>query len=54
VRANGLDGRPSGGLKEVARELKMSRGHVRDLLATGEKLLEEIARVLAQQSSKSP
>ena len=29
VRANGLDGRPPGGLKDIAREFKISQGHVR-------------------------
>jgi|GEM_PF-1498871 len=52
VRTNGLDGRPPGGLKEVAREHKMSQGHVRALLATGEKLLTEVVRLLSPQRER--
>jgi hypothetical protein len=47
MRSNGLDGRPPAGLRDVARELKMSQGHVRALLATGEELLSEVVRLLA-------
>lgn len=52
VRTNGLDGRPPGGLKEVAREHKMSQGHVRALLETGEKLLTEVVRLLSPQRER--
>jgi hypothetical protein len=48
VRANGLDGRPPAGLRDVAREFKMSQGHVRALLATGEEQLAEVVRLLAR------
>jgi hypothetical protein len=52
VRANGLDGRPPAGLKDVAREFKMSQGHVRALLASGEELLAEIVRLLTRDREK--
>jgi hypothetical protein len=46
VLTNGLEGHPRAGLKVVARELKMSQGHVRVLLATGEKILADVVRLL--------
>jgi hypothetical protein len=52
VRSNGLDGRPPAGLKDVAREFKMSQGHVRALLAAGDKLLAEVVRLLTLQREK--
>ena len=52
VRANGLDGRPPAGLRDVAREFKMSQGHVRALLTTGEGLLAEVVRLLARRREK--
>ena len=53
VRTNGLDGRPPAGLREVAREFKMSQGHVRALIATGESLLTEVVRLLTRQRERS-
>ena len=47
VRVNGLDGQPLGGLKEVAREFRMSREQVRVLVAAGEKRLAEVVGQLA-------
>jgi DNA-directed RNA polymerase specialized sigma24 family protein len=50
VRVNGLDGQPLAGLKDVAREFKMSQGQVRALVAAGEqRLAEAIERLAAQQ-----
>ncbi len=53
VRTNGLDGRPPAGLKDVARELKMSQGHVRALLATGEEMLAEVVRLLSRPRERA-
>jgi hypothetical protein len=53
VRTNGLDGRPPAGLRDVAREFKMSQGHVRALLATGEQLLAEVVRLLTRPREKA-
>jgi hypothetical protein len=47
VRVNGLDGQPLNGLKEVAREFRMSREQVRALVAAGEKRLAEVVGQLA-------
>ncbi len=52
VRTNGLDGRPPAGLKDVARECKMSQGHVRALIATGEELLTDVVRLLSRQRER--
>jgi hypothetical protein len=52
VRANGLDGQPLYGLKEVARQLKMSRENVRSLLAVGEKRLAEIVEYLMRRQGE--
>lgn len=49
VRVNGLDGQPLGGLKEVAREFRMSREQVRALVAAGEKRLAEVVSQLASR-----
>jgi hypothetical protein len=49
VRMNGLDGRPLSGLKDVAREFKISQGQTRALLAAGEERLTEAVRRLAVQ-----
>jgi hypothetical protein len=48
VRNNGLDGRPPAGLRDMAREFKMSHGHIRALLATGEAMLTEVVRLLSR------
>jgi hypothetical protein len=42
VRVNGLDGQPLSGLKDVAREFRMSRDQLRTLIAAGEKRLAEV------------
>jgi hypothetical protein len=47
VRMNGLDGQPLLGLKEVARELRMSREQLRGLIVSGEKRLAEVVGQLA-------
>jgi hypothetical protein len=47
VRMNGLDGQPLIGLKEVARELRMSREQLRGLIESGEKRLAEVVGQLA-------
>jgi hypothetical protein len=52
VRTHGLDGRPPAGLKDVAREYKMSQGHVRALIAKGEELLTEVVRLLTRQRER--
>ncbi|QJW99273.1 hypothetical protein FTUN_6875 [Frigoriglobus tundricola] len=52
VRTNGLDGRPPAGLKDVARECKMSQGHVRALIAAGEELLTDVVRLLSRQRER--
>jgi hypothetical protein len=46
VRMNGLDGQPLVGLKDVAREFRMSRDQVRALIAAGEKRLAEVVTQL--------
>jgi hypothetical protein len=53
VRTHGLDGRPPAGLKDVAREFKMSQGHVRALLATGEDHLAEVVRLLTRPRART-
>ncbi len=47
VRMNGLDNQPLAGLKDVAREFRMSQGQVRALLAAGEERLAEAVRGLS-------
>jgi hypothetical protein len=47
VRMNGLDGQPLCGLKEVARELRMSREQLRGLIVSGERRLAEVVSQLA-------
>jgi hypothetical protein len=49
VRMNGLDGQPLSGLKEVAREFRMSREQVRALVAAGEKRLTEVVSQLTSR-----
>lgn len=49
VRMNGLDGQPLRGLKEVARELRMSREQLRGLIISGEKRLAEVVGQLADR-----
>jgi hypothetical protein len=49
VRMNGLDGQPLAGLKDVAREFKISQGQIRALLAAGEERLAEAVRRLSVQ-----
>jgi len=49
VRMNGLDGQPLTGLKDVAREFRMSREQVRSLIAAGEKRLAEVVAQLAHK-----
>jgi hypothetical protein len=53
VRMNGLDGQPLSGLKDVAREFRMSREQVRALVATGEKRLAEVVAQLIPRRSES-
>ena len=47
IRAHGLDGRPITGVKEVARELGMSRDRVQALMAAADKRLQEAVSLLA-------
>jgi hypothetical protein len=49
VRMNGLDGQPLRGLKEVAREFRMSREQLRGLIESGEKRLAEVVAQLADR-----
>ena len=49
VRMNGLDGQPLSGLKEVAREFRMSREQVRAVIAAGEKRLSEVIEQLSDR-----
>jgi DNA-directed RNA polymerase sigma subunit (sigma70/sigma32) len=49
VRVNGLDGQPLSGLKEVAREFRMSREQVRALVSAGEKRLTEVVNQLTSR-----
>jgi len=54
VRVNGLDGQPVEGVREIAKEGKMTREHVRSLLAIGEKRVGEIVgRLVARQLAQS-
>jgi DNA-directed RNA polymerase specialized sigma24 family protein len=53
VRMNGLDGQALSGLKEVARDFRMSREQVRALLAAGEKKLSEVIGQLAARRAES-
>src|SRR5262245_53099533 len=46
VRANGLDGKPLTGIREISKELRMSRDRVLTLLAIGEEQLAEALVVL--------
>jgi hypothetical protein len=46
VRLNGLDGQPLVGLRDVARDLRMSREQVRVLQAAGDKRLSEVVAYL--------
>jgi hypothetical protein len=53
VRMNGLDGQPLSGLKDVAREFRMSREQVRELIAVGEKrLAEAVGQVSVRRKEK--
>jgi len=46
IRAQGLDGRPMTGIKEVAREIGMSRDRVQTLMAAADKRLQEALSLL--------
>jgi hypothetical protein len=46
IRVHGLDGRPNTGVREVAKELRMSRDRVQALVAIGEKQLREALVIL--------
>ncbi len=52
IRVNGLDGQPLGGLKAVARELRMSHSQVQALLKAGEERLEQALRLIARDESR--
>jgi tRNA A-37 threonylcarbamoyl transferase component Bud32 len=53
IRAQGLDGRPVTGIKEVAREIGMSRNRVQALMAAADKRLQEaLSLLLLRQQRK--
>ena len=52
IRAQGLDGRPVTGIKEVAREIGMSRDRVQALMAAADKRLQEALSLLVHRQQR--